>query len=307
MQRPSAAKTMLLFLLTVVFCSCSAGAVQNSQQQASAPLRSSEPMVKVPTAPGEKLASCSVARIDYSNTDQGYITANYFGSKKTKLQITTPSQITYTYTLNGGEEVFALTEGDGNYTVTVNENISGKNYSVVLSVNISVKQENEYIAFLYPNQYVMFTPETKCIATAQSLAADCTDELGVVEKVYNYVMKTIDYDNDRAENVQSGYTPNVDEVIAQKKGICFDYAAVMATMLRTQGIPTKMDVGYAGTIYHAWLSVYIEEIGWVNGIIEFDGTTWKLMDPTFADSSNQSKDIMKFIGDGTNYVTKYQY
>ena len=111
----------------------------------------------------------------------------------------------------------------------------------------------------------------------------------------------------KAKNVQSGYLPNVDKVLAEKKGICFDYAALMTAMLRSQGIPTKLVVGYTGDVYHAWINTFIPEKGWVEGIIFFDGTTWKLMDPTFASSANQSKQIMEYIGNGSNYSAKYVY
>ena len=84
------------------------------------------------------------------------------------------------------------------------------------------------------------------------------------------------------------------------------YSAVMASMLRSQGIPTRLEVGYAGTAYHAWISTYITDVGWVNGIIEFDGTTWALMDPTFAANTNANT-LKNFIGDGSNYKTKYIY
>ena len=33
----------------------------------------------------------------------------------------------------------------------------------------------------------------------------------------------------------------------------------MTGMLRSQGIPSKLVVGYAGTAYHAWISVWTEE------------------------------------------------
>ncbi len=51
----------------------------------------------------------------------------------------------------------------------------------------------------------------------------------------------------------------------------------------------------------------LKESGWINGIIRFDGTTWKLMDPTFASNGNQSGEIMQFIGNGSNYSVKYLY
>ena len=58
------------------------------------------------------------------------------------------------------------------------------------------------------------------------MAASATDQLEVVSNVYNYVINNVTYDTAKASSVQSGYLPNVDVVLAQKKGICFDYAAL---------------------------------------------------------------------------------
>ena len=90
------------------------------------------------------------------------------------------------------------------------------------------------------------------------------------------------------------------------KGICFDYAALMSAMLRSQRIPTKLEVGYSGDVYHAWISCYVDEIGWVDNIIEFDGKNWSIMDPTLA-ANNSASDVKKYVGNGKNYVTKYTY
>ena len=102
----------------------------------------------------------------------------------------------------------------------------------------------------------------------------------------------------------SGYLPVVDEVFVSQTGICFDYAAVMATMLRSQNIPTRLEVGYVGEEYHAWISIYIKDVGWINGVIEFDGSDWNLLDPTFASASKSPK---KFLTKDSNYLTKYVY
>ena len=110
-----------------------------------------------------------------------------------------------------------------------------------------------------------------------------------------------------AKTVKSGYLPVLDAVLEKKSGICFDYAALMTGMLRSQGIPCKLVVGYAGQAYHAWISVWSEETGWVEGIIYFNGSAWQRMDPTFASSGKQSASIMSYIGDGTNYSAKYFY
>jgi transglutaminase/protease-like cytokinesis protein 3 len=126
-----------------------------------------------------------------------------------------------------------------------------------------------------------------------------------VTKIYAFVVDNVEYNFELAETVQSGYVPNIDEVFANKKGICFDYAALMTAMLRSQGIPTKLIIGYAGSLFHAWISVHSPETGWINNIIWFDGTNWSIMDPTFSSTSNGSDEFARFIGDGTNYNPIY--
>jgi hypothetical protein len=268
--------------------------------------RDNTPVCYTPTASGVTVYSNSLASIDASNTSEGYIMVDYKGTNpKVKLQITGSNGVTYTYNLSGGYETFPLSAGSGSYKVAVYENVTGNQYATALSQTINANITNTYGPYLYPNQYVNFNASSQVVAKAKQLAQGCADDLEVVTKIYNFAT-SITYDYNKANTVQSGYTPNVDAIMASGTGICLDYAAVMASMLRSQNIPTRLEVGYAGTAYHAWISTYIHEVGWVNGIISFDGTNWSLMDPTFAANSD-SQSLKNFIGDGTNYKTKYIY
>ena len=272
----------------------------------SAGTRDNTPVCYVPTASGVTVYSNALAEIDASNTSEGYIMVKYKGTnQKVKLQMTGSNGVTYTYTLNGGYETFPLSAGSGSYKVGIYENVSGNQYAVALSETISSSITNPNGPYLYPNQYVNFNAGSQVVAKAKQLAEGCSTDLDVVTKVYNYAT-TITYDYNKANSVQSGYVPNPDTIMANGTGICLDYACVMASMLRSQGIPTRLEVGYAGSAYHAWISTYITDIGWVNGVIEFDGTNWSLMDPTFAASASDTT-LKNFIGDGTNYKTKYIY
>ena len=57
------------------------------------------------------------------------------------------------------------------------------------------------------------------------------------------MVNNITYDTELAETVKSGYLPVLDKVLESKKGICFDYAALMTGMLRSQSVPCKLVVG----------------------------------------------------------------
>ena len=272
--------------------------------------RDNTPVCLVPTASGETVYENEYAHLDASNISEGYVVIRYMGdSGKVKLQITGPNTITYTYNLTTGtptDEVFPLQSGNGEYLINVYENLQGTQYTTVFSQMVDVNLKNEFGPFLYPNQYCNFSAKSLSVSKATELSYPCNSDLEVVSAIYNYMIENIKYDYEEAETVQSGYLPDVDEVITTRKGICLDYSALMCSMLRCQRIPTRMEIGYAGTAYHAWISTYIEDIGWVNGMIQFDGKEWSLMDPTFA-SNTEEKALKDFIGDGENYSVKYIY
>ncbi|MBE6631814.1 MAG: transglutaminase domain-containing protein [Ruminococcaceae bacterium] len=260
-------------------------------------------------APGTFEKRNALAVIDYSNCKDGYVMAKFSmpSDFRIKAQVKGTNS-TYTYNMIPEEwEVFPLSEGSGSYKISIYQNVEGTKYATVLSVSIDVSLENEFSTFLYPNQYVDYISAPNTVEMAYQLTKYTDNPLEKVALVYDYVVDTLRYDKAKAENVQSGYLPVLDEVLENKKGICFDYAALMTGMLRSQGIPCKLVVGYAGSAYHAWISVWTEESGWIDGAIFFDGSSWHRMDPTFASSSDRSDYIMQYIGDGKNYTAKYLY
>lgn len=303
--------SILLVFSVISGCSNSgkgAGGFELSVSQSSG--RSNTPNVLITDSPKTNTIGNEHVIIDLTNEAEGYLTVKYLGeSAKSKLQITGTNGVTYTYNLIINEEnVIPLTSSSGTYLMTLYEGVGANQYSVLYSGDADITVTNELGPYLYPNQYVNFSKDSNAVALAATLANGAASDLEVVSNVYQYVISNITYDVDEAENVESNYLPDVDEVIATKKGICFDYASLMAAMLRSQSIPTRLELGYASDAYHAWISVYTKDQGWIDGVIEFNGSDWILMDPTFASTSkNDRKKIKNFIGSGDNYVTKYVY
>ena len=265
----------------------------------------------VPTtvASGERFKENIHGIIDYSNAEDGYVMVQYTGQseQRLKVQVKGPTT-TYTYNLPVRTwAAFPLSDGNGVYQITVYQNVTGSRYAAVLSMNTEVELENEFAPFLHSNQYVDYDNAPNTVEKAQELAGSEDDPLKKVEIVYNYVVKGMTYDKELAATVKSGYLPVLDSVLEKKTGICFDYAALMTGMLRSQGVPCKLVVGYAGKAYHAWISVWVDGSGWVDGVVWFDGSCWQRMDPTFASSAKNSAAILTYIGDGANYTAKYFY
>lgn len=284
------------------------GSTKDSASKTKGGQRTTVRSCLVPEASGTVTYGDDIVSIDASNVSEGYVMVRYQGSAaKVKLQITVPDSTTYTYTLgSGGYETFPLSAGDGGYRMDILENVQDEMYALAFSQDIEVKLKDEFRPFLYPNQYAWFTQSDEAVARGIELSDASSDDLDYVEQVYLYITENIVYDEELAATVTSGYLPDVDRTLQTKKGICFDYASLMAAMLRSQGIPTKLQIGYSGDAYHAWISVYLTETGWVDNIIEFDGKSWSLMDPTLA-ASNSRSSLKKYIGDGSNYSLKYSY
>lgn len=267
---------------------------------------------KAATVSGVTVYSNDKASIDASNLSEGYIMVRYTGGKNTRIKVQiskSGSGVTYTYNLNssGSSETFPLTEGSGSYSIRVFENSEGSKYALAYSVDVNMQLRNEFAPFLYSNQYVNFTNSSAAVAKASELTAGKSSALDKVSAIFNYVVDNTSYDYDKAATVQSGYLPDVDNTLSTHKGICFDYAALMSAMLRSQGIPCKLVIGYAGSDYHAWINVYIDGVGWVDSAIYFDGKSWTLMDPTFVSSGGRSKDTMDYVTNSANYSQKYAY
>lgn len=278
---------------------------ESSKSEQNAPNYYHKGKIFLPQADGKVTEEHEGVKLDLSHTDQGYFMAAYTGSAdKLLIQVEGSDNIPYRYYFDpdGKYNALPLTAGDGSYAVTAYENVGDNRYAVVFTKIVDVTLENEVLPFLYSNQYVNFDENTKAVALAKKLTKGKT-EIEAVQEVYEYVIKNIVYDDEKAATVKSGYLPNVDDTLKTKKGICFDYAALMTAMLRSSGIPTRLDIGYATNIYHAWISTYLDEQGWVDNVIKFDGKNWTMMDPTFAAGGGEG--IQDFITDSSNYNIEY--
>ena len=284
------------------------GGKNSIEEDESLPDRDNKPRVLENSADGTATFGGNGATVDYSNASDGYIMAEYEGdNEKIKLQITHDGGSTYTYNItpNAGFLSFPLSAGSGGYSIAVFLNIGGDQYSQAAADSIQANISDEFAPFLRPNRYSNFTNNTGAVVKGSEVAAGAKSDLKVIENAFVFVTKNVKYDYDKAATVQSGYVPDVDDTLNTGKGICFDYAALMVCMLRTQRIPCQLVVGYAGDVYHAWISVYVDGVGWVANMIQFNADTWTMMDPTFAAGGDTADPNL--VGSGDSYNPVYYY
>lgn len=191
---------------------------------------------------------------DMSNATEGYFIARLNQPTKHKMKMRVVKEgVTLTYDLNGSAEfeIFPFQLGSGYYVINLYENISGKKYAAAGSFALNVKLSDENVPFLYPNQYVNYTRFSESVIQAEKLS----EGLGETEKfktLCDYMTRNFLYDYVKAVTIKVGQLPDVDNSYKKKMGVCQDLSAILCSMLRTQGLPARLVIGYADKQYHAW-------------------------------------------------------
>lgn len=254
----------------------------------------------------EKAQGEGGALVDVSAVSEGYVAVSAQSDSRLKFQVLFGDS-TYTYDLpnDGTESIFSLQSGDGTYKFRVMENVMDTKYTELFSTEAEVKLQDAFQPFLRTNQYADYDAGSDCVKKAAELAKNAADPLEVAQQIFDYICSNVTYDKQKAETVESGYIPDPDRTMAEGKGICFDYASLAASMLRSQGIPTKIIFGYVapGDLYHAWNMFYTEETGWITVEYQVQGGQWNRIDCTFAANGADPETI----GDGTSYTDVYVY
>lgn len=106
--------------------------------------------------------------------------------------------------------------------------------------------------------------------------------LGVIRANYEYINEQLEYDQDKAtsENERIG----AKEALLGGPSVCMEYADVMISLLRAQGIPSRAAIGYANLretvpneqVRHQWVQIWIPEYGWLSVDPTFESRNMKI-------------------------------
>ncbi|NGZ77958.1 transglutaminase-like domain-containing protein [Saccharibacillus alkalitolerans] len=244
-------------------------------------------------------ASADASWIDTSSLQQGTVGVRYNGgtSKRVKVMITKASKV-YTYDLNASRktQTFPLQSGSGAYEVALLENVGGTSYKKIDSASVNLSSQNAKKVFLGSVQNVNWKDSKNAVAMAKKLTAGKKTDQAKAQAIHNYVATNIKYDYAKAKALGGVYLPSADSTLASKKGICYDYSSLMAVMLRSSGIPTKLVMGKTTYVkeYHAWNEIYL------NG-------KWVVVDSTVDAAYKKAGKNIPFAKDAKKYSAQKVY
>jgi transglutaminase-like putative cysteine protease len=234
--------------------------------------------------------------IDKTNLRNGLVSINYNSKNKSAVRIEKGNQ-KQDYILDGNNN-FPLQFGDGEYTITVLENTNGNKYKQIEKEVFTLKSGNKNDVYLQSIQLINWNNEMNAIKKAKELTKNSKTDKEKVTEIYNYIVKNISYDYNKASTVAKGYVPSIDDVLKSSKGICYDYSSLFAGMLRSIDIPTKLVMGNNSEIkeYHAWNEVYLKDIG-----------EWIIIDTTYDVAMKKGNVSVPMIKNASQYKIEKQY
>ena len=142
-------------------------------------------------------------------------------------------------------------------------------FFVILSLLLSA-----YI-FVYKQDNVSLTNgqatlwDTKTVEHADEICADCDTDEEKIKAIYEWMIFNFEYDYDC--NLVIQYF-NVRKTVSSRKGICYDFSHLFATLCRSQNIPCYVVDGNKREnvqYHHTWNRVYFND-SWWNIDVTFD-------------------------------------
>jgi len=117
---------------------------------------------------------------------------------------------------------------------------------------------------------------------AATLKKDQKSLLDVIKSDYKFVNDSLEYDQQKAssENERIG----AKAALLGGPSVCMEYADLMISLLRSQGIPSRVAIGYANLdeqipeeqVRHQWVQIWVPDYGWLSVDPTFESDNMKI-------------------------------
>jgi transglutaminase-like putative cysteine protease len=177
------------------------------------------------------------------------------------------------------------------------ENRAGNEYIPLLSEQVTVSGISDKTLYTSSIQSIDYASSKTAVKDLSALVAPAGSDQEKLDIVYNYIINNISYDFAKAGNAAAlvDYLPVLDTIYSSKKGICYDYASLLASALRKNGIPCKLQMGYCSEIpeYHAWNEIYVGG-SWFKVDTTYDSQVVKANLEVTMKKANNSYQVVKY-------------
>jgi hypothetical protein len=197
---------------------------------------------------------------------------------------------------NGHTVAIPIVYGSGPYEVYAEEkNADGRfEARALLKVNVELDEDT---AYLMSNKFLNYNDGMESVRYFKQLAAGAANRGEFISAVQQELALTLEYDEEKVAALErttlSSYIPDIEDTFLTRRGICYDFAALLCCVLRSNGIQARIAVGRCDLVdfLHSWVEVR-------------EGSEWKLMDPTVDAFYRDTGTVYK---DPAQYQKNYEY
>jgi transglutaminase/protease-like cytokinesis protein 3 len=219
---------------------------------------------------------------------KGLVKVQFSGDTSKKVKVLVDLNGTqHIYIIRNNDPNFVpLQMGNGTYKISVLQNVAGNKYKPLVSQSVEVKDVDVNTMYTSPSLLIDYSMTMEAVKAYLNMTKGA-ERNDAIQKIYEDLVKGYSYDFDKVNQLPADYVPVIDQVYKDKKGICYDYSALLASALRSQGVPTKLVMGYAPDVkeYHAWNEILI------------DGK-WVVVDTTYDSQMEKGGAAYTFAKDG---------
>lgn len=230
--------------------------------------------------------------------DKGSLLIKYNPSKDGVYKIWIgKDSVSTTYFIDHNITEIPLSMGPGKYEIKILKHKKDNLYTIRGKTTIEIKSLRERDIYLVSHEKIPWENSIKAVNLAEELTRNSKTDKDKINKIYNYIVQNINYDYIKLDNYPDHYLPNLDDILLKKKGICYDYASLLAGMLRSVDIPTKLVMGYVkgyDGVLHAWNEVYLND-------------KWIVVDTTFDAGYRESGVLYEMEKISKDYTGEYWY
>lgn len=245
----------------------------------------------------------SAIEYDFDKTDSGVVRVKLdeqYEAKPIKIMVAFEGKNPefYDYDRFTEFESYGVKSGEGTYQIGIYQNTSGNSYRALAVKTVEVKKIDAFTPYLSSVQNIRWEKGDEATELASELTEGIENDWEKVQAIHQFIIEHITYDYDKAATVSYGYLPDNAATLEKGNGICYDYSSLMASMLRSLDIPTKLVMGRskAKDVYHAWNEVY-----------DTERDQWVLIDSTYDASWYQHGFSVEMERDQADYVIEKVY
>lgn len=253
-------------------------------------------------------------RIDTTTASEGYIILENLDERAYNLGVYISTNVINDLGDNSCYAWISNTQGKCSIKIPLTYGVTEYNIAVVTSMTydptgtecsskkaelaFTPKSVSETGPFLFSAGEVIYDENMMFIKKAKEIASTCSNDFEKVEKIQAWLTSYMSYKQEE-HTPRVVYQCDLEKIYNRKTGVCYDYAVILAAMLRSQGIPCKLDFGYYDGVGHVWTEVYINSDG-VHAAdnVYLEGKKWSRVEATLS-GANGAKE---FINESDKYV-----